>query len=228
MITAIIQARLGSTRLKNKMLLDLHGYKIIEWVLKRVKHSSKIEQIVLAIPDTKENDLLEEIGYHYGYKVFRGSENDVLSRFYHAAKKYNASIIIRVCADNPLICASEIDNLVEYFLSGNYDYAYNHIPKNNYYPDGLGAEIVSYNTLLMIFNNAKLPKHREHVFNFIWDNIKEFKIGTFSPLDKEIHHPELKLDLDTKDDYQWLKKLDINPIMNTKQIVHAALEIPRG
>ncbi|TVZ55506.1 spore coat polysaccharide biosynthesis protein SpsF [Lutibacter sp. Hel_I_33_5] len=224
----IIQARMGSSRLPNKMLLILHGYSIIEWVIKRSMKSSLLDDVIVAIPNSQENDVLEIEILRLGAKVFRGDENDVLSRFYFAAKENEAAHVVRVCGDNPLIDGKEIDNLIKYYSENSCDYAYNHIPKNNNYPDGLGAEIVSFKTLKYLYETTKLPKHREHAFNYIWDNTSLYSIKTFNPLCKEIQHPKLKLDLDTLDDFNWLKKLAIKPEMSTKQIINSALKISRN
>jgi len=159
---AIIQARLGSTRLPNKMLLSLHGKPIIEWVIKRVKKSKLLDDIIVAIPNTKKDDVLEFYLKRLDVKVFRGSETNVLNRFYEAVKNDNVKNIVRVCADNPLICGEEIDNLIKFYLENKCDYAYNHIPKNNLYPDGLGAEIVSFELLNWLNKNVKKRKHKEH------------------------------------------------------------------
>ena len=141
MPTAIIQARMGAKRFPNKMLLNFHGYPIIEWVYRRVLQSKMLDGIIFAIPDTDEDDLLQWFLESIGAKVFRGSETDLVDRYYKVAKSFFVKDIVRICADNPLICASEIDRLIAYFNQNNCDYAYNHIPRNNSYPDGLGAEI---------------------------------------------------------------------------------------
>lgn len=200
---AIIQARIGSTRLKNKMLLSLHGKPIIEWVIKRVQKAELLDDLIVAIPDTKENNLLESYCHNYGVKTYRGAENDVLDRFFKAAIIVKASKIVRICADNPLIDPEEIDNLITFFNNNECDYAYNHIPYNNYYPDGLGAEIVSLQTLEKLNLKAKKTE-REHVFNYIRTNQAEFRIKTFDPIFKELWHPELKFDIDTIKDYEYL------------------------
>lgn len=200
----IIQARLGSTRLPNKMLLSLHGHPIIEWVLRRVEKSRKLDDVIVAIPDSAQNDLLEKYILNYNHKVFRGSEDDVLSRFYGAAQQVNATNIVRICADNPLIDPNEIDNLIEFFGSHPCDYAYNHIPKGNKYPDGLGAEIISMELLKLLYEKAVDAKHREHCFSYITDYANKFQIKTFDPKDKELWHPELKFDIDSFDDYTYL------------------------
>lgn len=200
-IVGIIQARLGSSRLRYKMLLSLHGRPIIEWVVRRSKQAKKIDELIVAIPDTKENDILEKCVHTLNVAVFRGCETDVLKRFYDTAVFSQASHIVRICADNPLISGNEIDNLIEFYRQTACDYAYNHVPKNNTYPDGLGAEIVSFPLLAKLHREAEKPEHREHCFLYITDNPGRFDIKTFNPSDHRIACPEVKLDIDTFEDY---------------------------
>jgi len=200
----IIQARLGSTRLPNKMLLSLHGHPIIEWVLRRIEKSKRLDDIIVAIPDSVENNLLEMYILKYNHKVFRGSEEDVLGRFYGAAQQEGATHIVRICADNPLIDPKEIDNLIEFYKAHPCDYAYNHIPKGNKYPDGLGAEIISGDLLADIHERAGKARYREHCFSYITDHPDKFQIKTFDPSDKKLWHPEMKFDIDTFDDYFYM------------------------
>jgi len=220
---AIIQARMGASRLPNKMLLHLHGYPIGEWVFRRVQQAEKIDQVIFALPNTEDNDVLAWYLQSIGANLFRGSETDLVERYYQAAQQSGADQIVRVCADNPLICASEIDRLIHFFENESCDYAYNHLPRENRYPDGLGAEICSKQLLEDIYQNAKTPKHREHLFNTIWDNRINYTIKTFDPTE-EIAHPELKLDLDTMDDYQRLLEKPYRIDMSAIDIVQTALQ----
>lgn len=209
---ALIQARLGSTRLPYKMMLTLHGHAIIEWVITRVKKATLIDDIIVAIPSSKENDILHNHIKQLGIKVFRGSESNVLNRFYEAVKKEEFINIVRVCADNPLIDGTEIDNLIKFYQSNPCDYAYNHIPKNNLYPDGFGAEIISFDLLKNLNEVVVLEKHKEHCLSYIWDNEDKFIIKTFNPIDCNLHHPKMRFDVDTFDDYYKLamKNFDMN------------------
>ena len=216
---AIIQARMGSTRLPNKMMLSLKGKPIIEWVVKRVQTSKLIDKIIVAIPNIKKDDILENYLKNFlKVDIFRGSESNVLNRFYEAVKNEKAKNIIRVCADNPLICGEEIDNLINFFEKNRCDYAYNHIPKNNLYPDGLGAEIISFKLLKWLNENVKEEKHKEHCFSYIWDNQDKFIIKTFNPK-KELQYPNIKLDIDTFDDYYKLALSPIDINMKAKEII---------
>lgn len=221
-VVAIVQARMGASRLPNKMMLWLHGLPIIEWVFHRVSQSRRVDKIIFALPDTPADTLLANYLTRLGATVLRGSEADVLGRVVMAARTYSAGTVVRVCADNPFVSGSEIDRLIEFFAAGNCDYAYNHIPRNNRYPDGIGAEISSMQILEQLHHDAIQPSQREHVFNYVWDNPTLFRIGTCDPLDAAIAHPELKLDLDTLDDYQKLLLMQVHPDMSAAEIVSIA------
>jgi len=221
----IIQARVGSTRLPYKMLLSLHGKPIIEWVVRRVQKSKLLDEIIVAIPNTSENDILEKYCKGYDVIVYRGSEDDVLDRFYQASKLVNIDSIVRICADNPLISPEEIDTLIEFFIDNKCDYAYNHIPNNNEYPDGLGAEIISNKTLSLIHDKAKIKAHREHCFSYIIENPNMFIIKTFSPESVDMWHPELKFDVDNFQDYEYLHLRKFSIEINARDIVKLYLNL---
>ncbi|MDD5090792.1 MAG: spore coat biosynthesis protein F [Candidatus Wallbacteria bacterium] len=220
-IAAIVQARMGSARLPNKMMLCLHGFPVIGWVFLRMKRASLIDCLIFALPDTSDNEAMALYLRNQGANVFLGPENDVLERFHLAANACRATHVVRVCADNPLISPVQVDRLVEFFLSGSFDYAYNHVPRGNSFPDGLGAEMVTIETLELIRKKAKKKSQREHVFNYIWDQLDLFSIGTFNPDDPFLARPELKLDLDTHADYVRLLSLNLTPSSEDREIIKA-------
>jgi len=223
-IVAVVQARLGSTRLPYKMMLSLHGKPIIEWVVRRVQKAKLLDEILVAIPQSEDNDVLAKYVEELGVRVFRGSEDNVLDRFYQALEAQHATHLVRVCADNPLIDGKEIDNLIEFYESNNCDYAYNHIPKDNLYPDGLGAEILSFELLESIYEKATSQHHKEHCLSYITDNSEAFQIKTFDPLDKALHHPELRFDVDTFDDYYKLAIKDFDIDISSQDLVQLYTE----
>ncbi len=221
---AIIQARLGSTRLPLKMLLSLHGKPIIEWVIKRVQKAKLLDDIVVAIPISEDNNTLAKYLQELDVKVYRGSEGDVLDRFYQAAVENEATHIIRICADNPLIDPIEIDNLISFYEKERPDYVYNHIPKNNLYPDGLGAEMISFKILEEMHKVAKEQHYREHCMSYIIDNSDRFSIMTFDPLNEGIRYPELKFDIDTFEDYEKLALRSFNIDVSSSELINIFTE----
>ena len=113
-VVLIVQARMGSSRLPKKSLLDLAGKPLVGRLIERVKRCKNIDDIVLAIPNTLENDPLEELANSYDINLYRGSEDDLVDRYYKAAKKFNASIVGRLPADNPMPEPYEIDRIIDY------------------------------------------------------------------------------------------------------------------
>jgi len=221
-IVGIIQARMGSRRLPNKSMLLLHGYPIVEWVFRRTAKAQLLDDIGFAIPDIDRDDRLAVFLKGLSVDLFRGSELDLIGRFYHASKEWGATHIVRITADCPFVSGEEIDRLIEFYNSGDYDYAYNHIPLNNHYPDGIGAEILSFDVLGELNEKATDSYDREHVSTYIRSNSKNFKIGTFDPKDPRLHYPAIKLDVDTKSDYKKLSELDVTMDMDAHEIITAA------
>lgn len=222
----VVQARMGSERLPNKMMLWCNGYPIAGWIVERCMKAKKVDDVVFAIPDKSADDVLARYVESKGVSVVRGSESDVLGRICKAAEQVRGTTIIRVCGDNPYICPEAIDSLIAYQEKNGIDYAFNHIPKGNLYPNGLGAEAVHIKTLRLLDNLATQASHREHVFDYIWEN-DGFSKGTFSPMDPSLRHPELELDVDTESDYAWLLRMNVDITASGSDIVKRALELER-
>ena len=206
-IIGIIQARMGSKRFPEKMSANLGNHSIIDWVLIRSKKAKSINKLVLATSVLSENDYLVNQSKSFSIPAYRGSEDNVLSRFVEISKKENADIIVRICADNPFIDPIEIDRLINFFKLNDCEYSFNHQNRlNSGYADGFGAEIFSSNLLYHI--NAQLlnKSHCEHVTKYIWDNKALFNIKPLkSP--KKINYPKYKFDIDTYQDKKTLDKL---------------------
>jgi spore coat polysaccharide biosynthesis protein SpsF len=224
-VVALVQARLGSSRLPLKSLLCLRGTPLIDWVARRVAKSELLDRIVVAIPDTPLDAALAAhvrerlMPLDERIAVFCGPENDVLERFRAAGAAFGADRVVRVCADNPLVWGGEIDHLIRFFAETGCDYAYNHIPRNNRYPDGLGAEILSFALLRELAARAQEPGQREHCLSYIWDNARLFDIRTFDPPDADLWHPELKLDVDSPEDFRRLALLPFHVDMPPEELV---------
>ncbi len=214
---AIIQARMGSSRLPGKMMMDLCGQPLLHWVLSRVKKTKLADSILLATSDTIKDDPLEKLAQDLKVPVFRGSEMDVLGRFVAAAQMAKADSVVRICGDNPLISPEEIDRLISFFekvmkeesTSDNL-YAFNFASKlGNQYPDGFGAEIFSMALLKRISKLDEKLSSREHVTKYIWDHPEQFKIRTFSA-PNEIAYPSVRLDVDSQEDLEKLNLLCVH------------------
>ena len=164
-VIAIVQARMGSTRLPGKVLKKINGKALVEFLFQRLSQSKKIDKIILATPISSENDVLANIIEKLGYDVFRGSENDVLGRYYEAAKKYKAESVVRVTGDCPIIDPALVDEVISIYEQEKVDYVSNTNPPT--YPDGLDTEVFSFEALKIAHDQAKKPFDREHVTPFI-------------------------------------------------------------
>ena len=201
-LTLVIQARMNSTRFPHKVISDLCGAPLIERILQRVKKVKKIGKIIIATTKRKEDDFLVKIAKLNKVEVFRGSENDLVDRYYQAAKGKNITHILRLPADNPIPDPSEYNRLINYHLKTDNDFSSNICNfMRNGYPDGFGVEIFTVNSLKKIWKNEKRKKFREHIalnfYNYKRDkkNLKfNFKIGTVK-CPKKISRPKLVFDV---------------------------------
>jgi spore coat polysaccharide biosynthesis protein SpsF len=203
-ICVILQARITSTRLAAKVLMKICRKPIMQLVIERLRQCKKIDGIILAIPDTKPNDILEEYAKNTGCLYCRGSENDVLSRYYQTAKQYGATDVIRVTADCPLVDPGLVDLMVDRYLKENVDYAA--IDVDNNFPRGLDAEIFSFATLEKINKDAGRDYEREHVTPYIYEHPELFKI-LFIEAEKKLKRPEIRLTVDTREDFNLVKEI---------------------
>ena len=174
----IVQARMGSTRLPGKVLLDLGGKPMIRRLLDRLKHSEELEDIVVATTINERDDELEDYLAKQGVTCFRGDENDVLSRFHSVAKIYSPDIIVRITADDPLKDHRLIDRGVRLMQTGaSIDYVSNTLEPT--WPEGLDVEVIRYEALRKAHEEATLVSEREHVTPYIWKNNNLFNCHNF-------------------------------------------------
>lgn len=200
-IGAIVQARLSSTRLPGKVLLPLEDKSVLWHVLNRLKHSKKLQTIILATSTVPEDKQLKTIADELDIPTFFGSLDDVLSRYYYAAKEYKIDPIVRITADCPVIDPGIVDEIIRGFLKGSYD-SYS---LSGAFPDGLDTQVFSFKALSIAFNEAKLPSEREHVGGrFFEKNRQRFKVGGF---EKFKDKADFRWTIDEPEDYEFLKKV---------------------
>jgi len=211
----IIQARVGSSRLPGKSLLDLAGETLVGRILERVKRCRLVDEIILAIPDNEENLPLKLIGEKFNVKVFLGSEDDLLDRYFKAAKSSNSKYICRLPADNPTPEPIEIDKLIKFHKENNkYGFSSNICSFfQSGYPDGIGIEIFNIELLENVYHYQLDSSKREHVhLNFFDYNTEKAVDNKWCPIKTiecpiSIRRPELILDVNTYDQYLFMKEL---------------------
>ena len=199
-IILIVQVRLTSKRFPNKVIKLLGKFRVLEIILKRLKKTKKINKIVFSIPSNSKNKKLFNYLNTLNVNIFRGSEQNVLDRFYKTAIKYKATDIVRVTADCPLIDPKIIDNLIKLYLKKKVDYLNNAKAPN--YSDGFDVEIFSFNALKKTKKYAISLFDKEHVTPFIKRSNFFKKISVSS-----INNHGIKLSIDTKNDYNKVKSI---------------------
>jgi spore coat polysaccharide biosynthesis protein SpsF (cytidylyltransferase family) len=164
----IIQARCGSTRLPGKVLKEINGKSLLQIHLDRLKKCKSVSEIIIATTTNSEDYIIFEKANEFGFSAFKGSESDVLDRFYQAVKDKNADWIVRVTSDCPLIDPVLVDKVIDFVQSNKKDYGSNTFIEN--YPDGQDIEVFKFSALETAWHNAKLLSEREHVTPFIRNN----------------------------------------------------------
>ncbi len=202
-IVGLIQARMGSTRLPGKTLADIVGRPLLAHIIDRVRASETMTALVVATTILPEDQPIEDLARSIGVGIFRGSEDDVLDRFYQAARVAGADIIVRLTADDPFKDPVVLDHLVRYLLSHpELDYVSNTIEPT--YPEGLDIEIFTFAALERAWQEARLPSEREHVTSYIWKNPTKFRVANLK------HHEDLshlRWTLDYEEDLIFTRRI---------------------
>lgn len=204
MIVGIIQARTGSSRLPRKILLKAAGKTMLEHMIERISNSKRLDKLVVATTTNQNDDVIVDLCKKLNIDCFRGSEEDVLSRYANASEFFNATTVVRLCSDSPLLDGSILDDVIDAYFSGNYDYVGNLEPGPRTFPDGLSVEIFSSKLLKQTNVHAKKPSEREHVTFYIWKHPEKFKLHR---VDLKKNLSKFRFNLDYEEDYIFLKKI---------------------
>lgn len=222
-IGAIIQARSTSTRLPQKVLKELpygSGITVLEQVIRRAKRSSHLDKIIIASTINKEDNEIIRLAEKENVLYFRGSEKDVLSRYYHAASENALDVVVRITSDCPCIDPQVVDHIIDVYLKSKADYTSNSL--NRTYPHGLDVEVFSFDALRKAFEAAEEDFEKEHVTPYI------YKTGKFSVQNidapEELKRPDIRITLDTLEDYAILCAVydflyDKNPFFGAAEII---------
>ena len=201
-VAAIIQARRGSTRLPDKVFLELSNKPLLEHVVNRLKKADLLQEIIIATTDLPNDNLIETWANSNNISVFRGSENNVLERYYEAAKKYQIDVIVRITADDPFKDYRLVDEAVRVLIDNKLDFVCNNNPVS--FPEGLDVEVLTFNALEVSYNNVISDFDKEHVTQYIHKNKDKFNIANIqNEKDLSFH----RWTLDTIEDYQFAQKI---------------------
>ena len=207
MNVAIIQARMGSSRLPGKVLMPLDGKPMLKYQIERVIRAQTIDKLVVATTTLEQDDVIFNFCRSENIECYRGSVDDVLSRYHEAAVKFQAKNIIRLTADCPFSDPNLIDRVVNKFLSEKYDYLANTVPpQTSCYPDGSDVEIFTMCALNKAYHHAVNPADREHVTFYFWkyQQAKNFNIGQFT---RSVNDSRYRITVDYPEDYDLAKRL---------------------
>jgi len=232
---AIVQARMNASRLPGKVLLDIAGQPMLVRVVERARRAALLDAVIVATTTDPSDDPVEELCQEREYPFYRGSMQDVLDRYYQAARQANAGVVVRLTADCPLIDPGVIDRVITAFYGGTaqqpdrlddfpWDFAANRLPPpwQRTYPIGLDTEVCTFQALERAWREASQPHQREHVMPYLYEQEGCFRVLV---VDHDPDHGSLRWTVDTpedlvlvrqvyayfhgRDDFSWYEVLDL-------------------
>lgn len=228
-VVIITQARMTSTRLPGKVAIEVLGKSILEYHLERLQRSRLMSQVVVATTTNSSDDIIVNICKGLGVAVYRGSEDDVLARYYHAAAKFAADIVVRVTSDCPLIDPGIMDKAIAQYLSlePDIDYVSNCRLKQTY-PRGMDTEVFGFPSLKIAHEQAKEPFEREHVTPHFWQHPERFAL---SNVDHDIDISRHRWTVDTPEDLDLVTRMltacyPSNPEFDLQDCINVISENP--
>lgn len=220
-VAAIIQARMSSTRLPGKVLIKVLGKTLLEYQIERIKRAKSISQIIVATTTKESDNPIVELCQKLSIPYYRGSEDDVLARYYETALTYNINAVVRLTSDCPLIDPNVIDSVVDYYLDNRskVDYVSNTLIRT--YPRGMDSEIMSFEALENAYNHAIEPAEREHVSAYLYRHPEQFRLANIQYKTNESHH---RWTVDTPEDLLLIRKIItqlylISPLFTFEEIL---------
>lgn len=201
-VIAITQARVGSTRLPAKVLKEVGGKTLLELHLQRVSQSQLIEKLIVATTTEPDAHRIAEIAARVNASVYHGSIDDVLDRYYQAAKKYNPDYVVRITSDCPLLDAKLIDKIIRFAQDQQVDYVSNTLEAT--FPDGQDIEVFRFAALEKAWKEANLKSEREHVTSYIWKNSTWFGQTLFTSdcFRNPINFSDVRMTVDAPNDLE--------------------------
>ena len=204
-IAAIIQARMGSTRLPGKVFMDLEGEPMLVRVLNRLRRAATLDSVIVATTVEPADDRIAELCSGYGWPCFRGSQNDVLDRYYKAAVTHKVDVIVRITSDCPLIEPVIVDRVVETFRrnQAETDYVANTLTPRTF-PRGLDTEVMSFAALEQAWTEAKELPEREHVTLYVYEHPEIFNL---CKLTSDVDYSYMRWTVDTQEDLEFVRRI---------------------
>ncbi|MBI4523174.1 MAG: glycosyltransferase family protein [Deltaproteobacteria bacterium] len=199
----IIQARVGSTRLPGKVLSDLAGEPMLARVIARSRRATKIDDFVIATTTKPEDDAIVKMCTIHSWPCFRGSEDDLLDRYYKAALQHKADVVVRITSDCPLIEPQVLDLVAGEFLIGSLDYASNALPPRTF-PRGLDVEVLAFEALERAWREDTNSAWREHVTPYIYRHPESFRIKAVL---NDFDFSFLRWTVDTREDLELVQRI---------------------
>ena len=201
-VGAIVQARMGSTRLPGKALLDIEGRSMLARVLDRTRAARLVDRVVVATTDNPRDDAVAAHAGTLGVDVFRGDEDDVLDRYYQAARHYQFDVVVRITSDCPLLDPAVIDDVIRPVLepTSRIDYSANGLRRT--FPRGLDAEAAPVATLERAWREATSAHERAHVFPYVYDHPDRFRLNSVTA---ETDWSHLRWTVDTEEDLSFVR-----------------------
>ncbi|MCG2782454.1 MAG: glycosyltransferase family protein [Candidatus Altiarchaeales archaeon] len=218
---AIVQARMGSTRLPGKVMKDLLGKPMLQHMMERLSMAEAIDKIVIATSEREENRVVVELSKKLGIEYFIGSEDDVLDRYMKAAREFNASTVVRIGADEPLVDPGIVDLVIAKHFESEADLTTTMFRRT--FPKGVDLEVMPIEVLERMNRLAKLPEDREHVTLYAYNNPDVFRINNVEAEGK-LRRPEITLTVDTQEDFNRVEKIfknlyTKNSAFNTEDVI---------
>lgn len=203
----ITQARTGSTRLPGKVLKEINGKSLLKIHLDRLKKCKSVSEIIVATTTNSADQIIFDKAVEWGFSAYKGSDSDVLDRFYQSVKDKKAEWIVRVTSDCPLIDPVLVDNIIGFVQENNKDYGSNTLIEN--YPDGQDIEVFKFSALDQAWKNAKLLSEREHVTPYIRNNSDVKGGNLFSAINYpcDFDFSKIRMTVDEIRDFELIKIL---------------------
>jgi spore coat polysaccharide biosynthesis protein SpsF len=205
---AIVQGRMASSRLPDKILMDINGKPMLAWVVDQARKAHLIDLVVVATTMDSSDDAVENYCQENHIACYRGSMHDVLDRFYQAARLYQADVVVRFTADCPLLDPQLVDQVLEEFFSAGADFAANRLPPpfTRTFPIGLDTEVATFTALERAWNEATAKHDREHVMPYLYEVENRFKVVR---VEYEKDFGWVRWTVDTQTDLELVRKLAI-------------------